>query len=70
MQYKQGYRCVYSLNIHWVLVTKYRRKMINQPILKRLNAVFWTGAYFVASTGGATLKQIKVYVENQQSPGD
>jgi len=135
MQYKQGYRCVYSLNIHLVLVTKYRRKIINQPILKRLNEifdstcqkweceltefngepdhvhllisyppdvavsklvnnlktvssrlirkefaeyvnsiyskpVFWTGAYFVASTGGATLEQIKVYVENQQAPGD
>ena len=40
MQYKQGYRCVYSLNIHLVLVTKYRRKMINQSILKRLNEIF------------------------------
>jgi len=32
--------------------------------------VFWTGAYFVASTGGATLEQIKAYVESQQSPGE
>jgi putative transposase len=135
MQYKQGYRCVYSLNIHLVLVTKYRRKIINQSILKRLNEIFdstcqkwgceltefngepdhvhllisyppdvaisklvnnlktvssrlirkefaeyvnsiyskpifWTGAYFVASTGGATLEQIKAYVENQQAPGE
>lgn len=135
MQYKQGYRCVYSLNIHLVLVTKYRRKVINQAILNRLHDIFdstcqkWgceltefngepdhvhllisyppdvaisrlvnnlktvssrlirkefaqsvnsiyskpvfsTGAYFVASTGGATLEQIKSYVESQQSPGE
>jgi len=114
-----------------VLVTKYRRKVINQPILDRLNeifrntlekwdcqlvefngeadhvhllidypphtqlsklianlktvssrlirkefptqvnqfyykAVFWTGAYFVASCGGVTVEQLKRYVENQR----
>jgi len=27
--------------------------------------VFWTGAYFISSCGGATLEQIKQYVENQ-----
>lgn len=27
--------------------------------------VFWTGAYFISSCGGATLDQIKKYVENQ-----
>jgi len=135
VQYKQGYRCVYSLNIYLVLVTKYRRKLINQAVLNRLHEifdstcqkwgceltefngeldhvhllmsyppdvaiskfvnnlktvssrlirkefreyvdsvyskpVFWTGAYFVASTGGATLEQIKAYVESQQSPGE
>lgn len=32
--------------------------------------VFWTGAYFVASTGGVTLEQLKAYVDNQRSPGD
>jgi len=133
MQYNQGYRCVYKLNIHLVLVTKYRKKIINQPILHRLGEilkatcqkwrseviefngepdhvhllidyppdveisklvnnlktvssrlirkefteeinrvyskpVFWTGAYFVASTGGVTLEQLKAYVENQLSP--
>ncbi len=26
MSYNKGYRCVYSLNIHLVLVTKYRKK--------------------------------------------
>ncbi len=40
MQYNKGYRCVYSLNIHLVLVTKYRRKVINQSILNRLHEIF------------------------------
>jgi hypothetical protein len=39
MQYNKGYRCVYSLNIHLVLVTKYWRKVINQEILKRLHEI-------------------------------
>jgi putative transposase len=39
MSYNKGYRCVYSLNIHLVLVTKYRKKVINQEILKRLNEI-------------------------------
>lgn len=36
MQYNQGYRWVYKLNIHLVLVTKYRKKMISQLMLHRL----------------------------------
>jgi putative transposase len=40
VQYNKGYRCVYSLNIHLVLVTKYRRKVINQEILNRLHEIF------------------------------
>lgn len=135
MKYNKGYRCVYKLNIHLVLVTKYRKKVINQVILNRLGEilkatcqkwrseviefngesdhvhllidyppgvevsklvnnlktvssrlirkefaeelnrvyskpVFWTGAYFVASTGGVTLEQLRAYVENQLPPDD
>ena len=40
MTYNIGYRTVYSLNIHLVLVTKYRRKIINQAMLKRLQEIF------------------------------
>jgi putative transposase len=32
--------------------------------------VFWSGAYFVASTGGVTLEHLEEYVENQLSPDD
>lgn len=130
MSYNKGFRCVYSLNIHLVLVTKYRLNIIDQHIQNRLKEVFsgtcekwsstlvemngeadhvhllisyppdveisklvnnlktvssrlirkefeervtkayrkrvfWSGAYFVASTGGVTLEQIKAYVEDQ-----
>ena len=34
------YHCVYNLQYHLVLVTKYRRKVINRPILERLEEHF------------------------------
>ena len=40
LSYTKGNRSVYSLNIHLVLVTKYRRKVINADILRRLNEIF------------------------------
>ena len=30
--------------------------------------VLWTGAYFVASCGGVTIEQLKVYVQSQDCP--
>lgn len=30
--------------------------------------VFWTGAYFVTSTGGAPLETLKIYIQSQDSP--
>lgn len=133
MTLNKGYRNVYDLNIHLVLVTKYRKKVINKAMLVRLQEifestctkwrsqlrefngeqdhvhllinyppdvevsklvnnlktvssrlirkdfaeqlksvylkpVFWSGAYFVASSGGVTIEQVKKYVENQHSP--
>lgn len=135
MAQKKGYRTVYDLNIHLVLVTKYRRKVINNAMLMRLGDIFastctkwncylsqfdgeadhvhlliefppdvaisklvnnlktvssrlirrdfsarvsqfynkpafWTGAYFVASSGGVTIEQLKAYVENQNTPAE
>lgn len=40
MSYNVGHRAVYSLNIHLVLVTKYRRKVITQSMLNRLQEIF------------------------------
>jgi putative transposase len=40
MSYSVSHRAVYSLNIHLVLVTKYRRKVINHTMLSRLQEIF------------------------------
>lgn len=40
MIYNVGHRAVYSLNIHLVLVTKSRRKVINQAMMTRLQEIF------------------------------
>jgi putative transposase len=37
---KRGFRNVYDLNIHLVLVTKYRKKVIDKAMLSRLNEIF------------------------------
>jgi putative transposase len=132
--FSKGFRSVYKLTAHIVLVTKYRKKAINQERLIRLREIFnqtlvkwdcklvefnaesdhchlivefkpdielsklianlktvssrlirkeypelsnqyffgkpyfWTGAYFVASCGGVTVEQLKVYVEKQSAP--
>ena len=40
MTLKKGYRNVYDLNLHLVLVTKERKKVINRAMLTRLNEIF------------------------------
>src|ERR1019366_2875598 len=37
---KTLYHCVFSLHLHLVLVTKYRRRCIDAAILARLGAIF------------------------------
>ena len=38
--YRQGFRSVYQLTAHMVLVTKYCKKAINQERLERLRIIF------------------------------
>lgn len=40
MTLNKGYRNVYDLNIHLVLITKYRKKVINKAISARLEEIF------------------------------
>ena len=40
VQYNLGHRSVYSLHIHLVLVTKYRRNVITSAMLNRLHEIF------------------------------
>ncbi|MBD2241067.1 transposase, partial [Aulosira sp. FACHB-113] len=32
--------------------------------------VFWSGSYYVASTGGAPIERIKQYIQSQETPED
>jgi putative transposase len=38
--YERGFRSVYSLTAHAVFVTKYRRKVINSTLSRRLKEIF------------------------------
>ena len=38
--HKHGFRSVYTLTVHVIFVTKYRRKAINAAMLKRLGEIF------------------------------
>ena len=38
--HKHGFRSVYTLSVHIVFVTKYRRKAINAAMLQRLGEIF------------------------------
>jgi putative transposase len=32
--------------------------------------VFWSGSYYMASTGGAPIERLKAYIKNQDKPED
>jgi putative transposase len=38
--YNKGFRSVYKLTVHVVLVTKYRKKAISEKVLIRLKEIF------------------------------
>lgn len=40
LNHKHGFRSVYTLTVHIVFVTKYRRKVINLAMLERLKEIF------------------------------
>lgn len=40
LTHKHGFRSVYTLTVHIVFVTKYRREVINAAMLKRLGEIF------------------------------
>ena len=133
MQPRKGSHSVFSVQLHMVFVTKYRRKVITSEMLERLQEVlanvcvktkcrltefsgeadhvhllvdfhpdnrlsaligsmksatsrivqkdfadelskvyskpvFWSGSYYVASTGGAPIERIKAYIKSQEVP--
>lgn len=137
MKARKGSHSVFSIQLHLVFVTKYRRKSLTAEILTRMeqifwqvcdkteckiiefggefdhvhllidmhprnspsqlvgslkasssrilkrefeehlkqfywgkDAAFWSGSFYIASTGGAPIEQIKRYIESQDSPTD
>jgi len=133
VQARKGSHSVFSVQLHMVFVTKYRRKVITAQMLDRLRdvfagvclktkcrltefsgeadhvhllvdfhpdnklsaligsmksassriaqkdfaaelskvytkPVFWSGSYYVASTGGAPIARVKAYIKSQEVP--
>ena len=59
---RHGRHCVYAMHVHLVFVAKYRKKVFDKESIDRLRG------YFAGSFGGATLDQLKRYVESQRRP--
>jgi putative transposase len=57
--YDTNNHSVFLLQYHLILVTKYRRQVIDDKICKRLKEIF----KYIA--GGVTLEVLKQYVESQ-----
>jgi putative transposase len=135
MKERKGSHSVFSVRLHFVFVTHYRRKAITAQMLERLREMFfqvckkmdcellecsgeqdhvhllvdfhpkqsiaavagslkaatsrmvkkefpiefakwyskqsfWSGSYYVASTGGAPIERLKKYIQSQNSPTD
>lgn len=133
MQNRKGSHSVFSVKLHFIFVTRYRRKVITAPMIERMREmfyqvcktmdcellefdgepdhvhllvdfhpkhsiaavagslkactsrtmrkefaqhlagfyskpVFWSGSYYVASSGGAPIEVLKQYIKNQDSP--
>ena len=69
---------VYSLNVHFVFVTKYRHatvtaRQIRREFVQHLRAYywkprFWASSYAAFSVGSADLETVKRYIQNQERP--
>jgi len=133
MHIRKGSHSIFSVKLHFVFVTRYRRKAITAPMIERMREmfyqvcktmdcellefdgepdhvhllvdfhpknsiaavagslkacasramrkefaehlagfyskpVFWSGSYYVASSGGAPIEVLKQYIKNQDSP--
>jgi REP element-mobilizing transposase RayT len=66
---RKGSHSVFSIQLHFVFVTKYRKKVINAPILDRMHEIFANICVkTVASSGGAPIEKLKQYIKDQDAP--
>ena len=64
---------VYLMYYHLIMVVKYRRKVINDPISKRAKEIrkklwkeaFWSQSFCLLTAGEAPVEVIRQYIENQ-----
>ena len=64
---------VYLMYYHLIMVVKYRRKVINDPISKRAKEIrkklwkeaFWSQRFCLLTAGGAPVEVIRQYIETQ-----
>ena len=63
----------YLMYYHLIMVVKYRRKVINDPISERAKEIleklwkeaFWSQSFCLLTAGGAPVEVIRQYIENQ-----
>jgi len=68
---------VFSMYYHLILVIKYRRAVLDEPVSKRSKEIFesirqklwkeyfWSRSYWLLTTGGAPIEVVKRYIESQ-----
>lgn len=68
---------VFSMYYHLVLVIKYRRAVLDEPVSERAKEIFesirqklwkeyfWSRSYCLLTTGGAPIEVVKRYIESQ-----
>ena len=64
---------VYLMYYHLIMVVKYRRKVINDPISERSKEIweklwkeaFWSQSFCLLTAGGAPVEVIRQYIETQ-----
>ena len=64
---------VYLMYYHLIMVVKYRRRVINDPISERAKEIreklwkeaFWSQSFCLLTAGGAPVEVIRQYIETQ-----
>jgi REP element-mobilizing transposase RayT len=62
-RYSRHNRRKYSLKVHIVRVTKYRKQILSKQYWKK--KIFWSDGYFACSIGEVSSATIQKYIENQ-----
>ena len=78
MDYDRGNNSKFLILYHIVLVTKYRRNILNLFNIKEIfidilirhywkQRILWSDGYFITTVGNVNIEIIKKYIQNQQN---